>query len=516
MDEKLGYRLMAAFEGTRPSPWAIRWLQERPLAGFTLFRHFNVASAAQVRELTAHLQRVAAAAGRQPLLIAADQEGGQLIALGADTTQFPGNMALGAAGDPQLARQVGYATGREMAAMGVNINYAPVCDLNTNPGNPSLGIRAFSDEAPLTAEMATAFVTGLQAAGVAATLKHFPGKGEAQVDSHYTLPLIDRSREQLATREWPPFQAAIDAGARLVMSGHFATPALNGRDDLPATLSRAVMHDLVREEMGFQGVLITDALDMGAISQGAGQLIDIVAALRAGVDLMLMKADPEAQERIYAGLQLAYSRRLLRDDHLLAADRRIQALKQWVSRLEQPPLSLVGGAEHQPLARKVANQSITLVRDEAALLPLRLEGTDRVAAMMPRPKELAPALRPFHAHMDEFVFNHSPGANEIAALREKAAGYDLLIIGTISASMNEQQVTLVRALLAVGVPAVTVSLRTPYDSLAYPEAKTHVCTYGILPVSLNALAAALFGEIPFLGRLPVQLHGRVATGQADI
>jgi beta-N-acetylhexosaminidase len=525
MVEKLGYRLMAAFEGMEPPDRIERWLRERPLAGFTLFRPYNVQHPAQVRELTAQLQRMAAKAGRPHLLIAADQEGGQLIALGAETTQFPGNMALGATGDPALAQAVGYATGREMAALGVNINYAPICDLNTNPSNPSLGIRAFSDDAQLTAEMATAFVTGLQEAGIAATIKHFPGKGDAKVDSHYTMPLIDHSRERLTDKELRPFQAAIDAGAKLVMTGHFAIPSVNNRDDLPATLSRAVMHNLVREEMGFQGVVITDALDMGAISQGAGQVVDVIAALRAGVDLLLLKADPEVQERIYGGIQLAYSRNLLREKHLRESHERIMALKTWTGRMDQPDLSVVSSAHHQQLAEQVAANALTLVRDDAGLLPLHLDKSARIAAIMPQPIDLTPAdtssyitpgladtLRQHHPWVDEHIVSHTPTPNEIAALRQKASDYDLLIIGTISASMNEHQAALVSELLVVGVSAVTISLRTPYDLLAYPQANTHICTYSILPKSMHALAAALFGKIPFHGRLPVQIPGLYPLG----
>lgn len=519
MKESIGYKLMLAFEGYKVPPRIREWLVKRPSAGFTLFRPLNVQNPAQVRALTAELQTIAAQANRPPLIIAADQEGGQLNALGEETTLFPGNMALGAARDAGLARQVGQAIGRELAALGVNVNYAPNCDINSNPRNPACGVRSFGDDPALAAEMAAALAAGMQAEGVAATIKHFPGIGEAQVDSHYTLPRIGHSRERLEAVELRPFRAAIQAGAKVVMTGHFAVPALTGSAELPATLSRAVMRDFLRDELGFDGIVITDALDMGAISQGAGQIVDVITAVRAEIDLLLLTSSEEVQERLYTGLQLAYSRGLIDDTHLKPSLARIMALKQWAAQTVQPPLDVVACAEHQALAQTVANRSVTLVRSDAGLLPLRLPSEARIAVIMPQPKDLTPAdtssfitptlaaaVRAHHPHVDEFITGHPPTGNEIAGLRQKAAAYDLLIVGTLSASMDKRQAELVDALLETAVPAITVALRTPYDLTVYPRAQTHVCTYSILPASMRALAAALFGEIPFQGRLPVRLE----------
>ncbi|HMT21816.1 MAG TPA: glycoside hydrolase family 3 N-terminal domain-containing protein, partial [Promineifilum sp.] len=255
-EDLIGYKFMLAFKGHTPPARILDWIANRRVGGFSLFRPHNYDTPSQVRELTAGLQRAA-----------------QLAAMGEGTTQFAGNMALGATRDPELARHVGRAIGLELAAMGVNVNYAPVLDLNTNPRNPSLGIRAFGDEPNLTAMLGAALVEGLQSAGVAATLKHFPGKGEAAVDSHYKMPVINHSRERLDAVELPPFRAGIAAGAKLLMAGHFAIPALTGTSAYPATVARRVMTDFARGEMGFDGVIITDALDMGAITQGAGQII---------------------------------------------------------------------------------------------------------------------------------------------------------------------------------------------------------------------------------------------------
>ncbi|MFZ1398689.1 MAG: glycoside hydrolase family 3 N-terminal domain-containing protein [Candidatus Promineifilaceae bacterium] len=519
MNNDWGYKLMLAFEGFAVPQRIREWIVERNPAGFTLFRPLNVQNLAQVRGLTAELQTIATQANQPPLIIATDQEGGQLNALGEETTLFPGNMALGATRDVALARRVGQAMGRELAALGVNVNYAPVCDISSNPQNPACGIRAFGDDPALTAALAAALVAGMQAEGVAATLKHFPGIGQAKVDSHYSLPVLGHSRARLDEVELRPFRTAIAAGAKLIMSGHFAIPALTGSSELPATLSRAVMRDFVRDELGFDGIVISDALDMGAISQGAGQIVDVITAVRAEVDLLLLTSDEAVQERLYAGLQLALSRGLIDATHLQPSLARILALKQWLAQMPQPPLAVVACAEHQALAQEVANRSITLVRNGANLLPLRLEPDTKIAVIMPQPKDLTPAdtssfitpglataVRAHHPHVDELITSHPPTAAEIASLRYKAAGYDLLIVGTLSASLDGMQAELVNALLATAVPTITIALRTPYDLTAYPQAQTHVCSYSILPASMRALAAALFGTLPFAGRLPVHLE----------
>jgi len=515
----IGNKLMLAFVGMEaPPPYILERLAARPLGGFSLFRIFNFTTPAQVRSLTNLLQSTAQKAGHPPLLIAADQEGGQLMALGRPMTQFPGNMALAATQDLALARQVGEATGREMAALGINVNYAPVCDINTNPANPALGIRTFGEDPTLAGQMAHALITGMQATGVAATAKHFPGIGDVGLDSHHQLPVIEHTRDRLESMELTPFRLAIRGGVKMVMSAHLAIPALAGNRELPATLSPLVMTDLLRGELGFNGVTITDALDMGAITQGAGQIVDTIAAVRAGVDLLLVMTDRATQEQIEGGLNLAYSRGLFDDADLRTSVERILALKTWIARHTQPDLDVVGCADHQALALSVATQAITLVRDDAGLLPLRLPTEARIAAVLPQPQDLTPAdtssyehpslgaaLQNYHPLVTEYITGHSPTEDEITAVRQQAANSDLIVLGTISASLNPHQQSLAHALLGLDVPVITVALRTPYDLAFYPESQTHLCTYSIQQQALDALTAALWGEVPIGGRLPTAI-----------
>ena len=285
--------LLPAFEGAEPPDWLLRRIAAGHAHGVTVFLRANAADAEAMAALTDQLH--SAAPGRLPLLIGADQEGGQLVGLGHDTTRFPGAMALGAADDVSLTEATGRAMGRELRALGVTVDYAPVCDVAVEPANVSLGTRAFGSDPVAIARHAAALTRGLQEGGVVATPKHFPGFGAVDADPHFALASIDLDLDGLEARELVPFRGAIEAGAGMVMSGHVALPAVTGDRALPATVSRLVMHELLRNQLGFTGVSITDAMDMKAVAQGVGGVVDSIVALRAGVDLLLMTPDRAAQ-----------------------------------------------------------------------------------------------------------------------------------------------------------------------------------------------------------------------------
>jgi beta-N-acetylhexosaminidase len=527
-------RLMFAFAGTELPVEARALIAQHPISGVTLFRHRNVASAAQVRALTEAIQ-AAAMPSRGPLLIAVDQEGGQLQALGPDTTGFPGPMALGAAGDGSLAERVARATARELRALGVNVDYAPTCDLATNPLNPALGARCFGDDPVAVGRLAAATVLGLQAEGVAATVKHFPGAGEAAADTHHQMASVATDRDMLVEREMVPFQAALEAGAWLAMAGHFAVPAISGDAGLPASLSRDVLVGLLRDELGFDGLTITDALDMAAFSAGRDIVDAIVAAVAAGQDLLLGTADAALLERLEEGLREIQARGATDEAAEARVARRLSALRAWLAEFDTPPFSVVGCAEHQALAAEVAARSITLVRDDARLLPLRPDGGQAVLVIQSRPRDLTPAdtsstVEPSLARslgnrlggVEELLLPEVPGPGDIAAAAHLARDCDVVVLGTDAAHLRPDQAALADAVLAAGQPTVTIALRTPWDLPAYPQARTHACTYGIQPASMAALAAALVGEVEFAGRLPVAMapiyprgHGLTASGVAN-
>lgn len=516
--DRISGKFMLTYNGTNAVPPAPTqdWLRNHETGGLTFFR-WNVEDATQARTLTDALQQAYENSGKGPLLIAADQEGGLLIAL-EPLTPFPGNMALGATHDPELAYEVGRATAKEMRAIGINVNYAPVCDLNTNRQNPSTSLRTFSDDVELAAQMAEQMVQGLQSEGVAATIKHFPGLGEASTDTHHGLALIKHSLERLEAIEIAPFKRAIEAGAKMVMSGHFAIPALAGTANVPATLSRKVMTDYLRGSLGFEGLVITDGLGMRAIKQGEGQIDDIVTAIQAGIDLLLFDRGSNPHEKIYEGLQRAYEQGLLDDTDITASLQRIEALKQWIASFPQPDFDVVRNTDHLALADRVAERAITLVRNDANLLPLNIDSKPRIAAIMPEPRSLSPAdssgmepaslaraLRSQYMRVDEYVTTYPPDTYQILSFMRQVQNYDLVIFGTIDAFKEPRQVEYINKIMETGTPVITVAMRSPYDLEAYPESQTHICTYSVQRVAMDALAKTIFGVVPFTGRLPVTM-----------
>ena len=492
---------LIAFEGTKVEGRIAEQIADPRVAGVTLYGSINIEDAEQTRQMTTDLQRVA---GRR-VLIAVDQEGGQLTAAGPDTTHFAGNMAIGAVGDEDLALRVGTATGLELAALGINLNYAPVADIASRPYNPSLGIRSFGEDPEAVSRLTAAMVKGLQSAGVAATLKHFPGKGEAQVDPHLELPVLDLDLERLNRVEFAPFRAGIEAGARFVMIGHYGLPAITGDRNLPSSASSAVLRGLVRDQLGFDGVIVTDALDMGAFEG-----VSLEEPLSAGCDLLLYGP---AQ----AGTLPMATRTSTRLDSVMA----------WLAGFPQPDPSVIGSSEHSALAAELAARSITLVRDDQNRIPLKLADESRVLAVMPQPTDLTPAdtssmvtpglgaaLRRHHAATTEITVSYSPTDAEIAEVVAAAAAHEVVVIGTIDA--NDAQKQLVRLVIG-GVTdpersVITVSLRTPYDLVGYPEASIHLAAYGIHPPTMTALVDSLLGLAPIRGHLPVAIPGLYPIG----
>jgi beta-N-acetylhexosaminidase len=522
----VGQRLLLAFEGKdRPSPEAVRAIREYRPAGISLFRSQNIDNSGQLRELNEAFQRLAAECNLPPLLIATDQEGGQLMAMG-DGTLLPGNMALGAANSVDLARRAGEVLGREMAAVGVNVDYAPCVDVNLNPSNPVVGARSFGENPYDVARLGAAMVEGIQSQGVAATAKHFPGHGDTASDSHHGLASASHSLERLREVEFPPFTSCIKAGVRLVMSAHLALPAVEGPDAPPATLSEKVLKGLLREELGYEGVIVTDALNMRAIQQGEALGGEALRALRVGADLLLVTSDPEDQARIHHAVMDAVREGKLNAEELEHSRRRVLDLKSWLQDgPARPGLSVIRSAAHLKVADEIAEKSITLVRDKRGLLPIRLRADQRIAAILPKPLDLTPAdtssylipglaqaLRHYHPNVDEFIIPFSPREAEIGSLLESLRGYDLVVMGTLNAFEQKGQAALARQMIRRDIPTIMLALRLPYDLMVFPEAPTYLCTYSLLEPSLRAAAKCIFEQAEAPGSLPVSIPGLYEAG----
>lgn len=520
INHPVGQHIIGSFEGYAATPEILGAIEQGQVGGVTLYRHFNMEGPEQVRALTASLQQAAHNAGQPHLIIAADQEGGTLIAL-PGTTPFPGNMALGATRSADLARRMGYATGLELMALGVNTNYAPVCDVNINPLNPVIGVRSFSEDPEIVASLGAAVIEGLQAAGVAATAKHFPGHGDTDQDSHLGAPVVPHNLERLNKVELPPFDAAVKAGVKLIMTAHVAMPALTNGEVVPATLSQAILGGILRDDMKYEGIILSDAMDMAGVRQEMSLGEASVKSLEAGVDLLLFgPADRFATQNVYAAISDALGSKTLRAADAEKSAERIAALKEWIAKQGQPSLDVVGCAEHRSLALEIAAASITLVKGDTAVLPLArsLAADTRVAAVVPIPANLTPAdtssyelplladaLKKHHSAVDEFRIPIDPSEDEVAEIATKLSAYGLVVVGTINAISHKGQAALVNKLLDAGAPVVAVAMRLPYDIQAFPNVGTYVCTYSIQPSSMEALADALFGLAPFPGQLPVSV-----------
>jgi len=342
--ELAGARLLRTYEGVEPTPAILDAMSRGLAAGVTIFRAKNVGSPGQLRAACAALQ-AARPPGDPPLVIGIDQEGGQLQAVGHGATAWPGNLALGAAGSAALAEAAGRAIGDEAAAMGATMVFAPVCDVLTPLSATPLGTRPFGSDPERVASLATAMTRGLQAAGVAAVLKHFPGHGAARGDSHDGMPVVRDDAATIRARDLAPFRAGIEAGARAVLAGHLAAPALAGGAVVPATVSRALLDGVLRRELGFHGVTVSDALDMGGAA-AAGRLDDtVVAAAGAGLDLMLLVHAPAVEDAVLEALAGAIRSGRLDTADAGAARERIRALRGLESAFQHPvlPCSAVTG-----------------------------------------------------------------------------------------------------------------------------------------------------------------------------
>jgi beta-N-acetylhexosaminidase len=385
-----------------------------------------------------------------------------------------------------------------------------------------MGTRPFGDDPTQTAKLAAAMTSGLQEAGIAACLKHFPGHGSAVGDSHFGLPVVTHDIDELRSMELPPFEAAIAAGALSVMPGHLGVPALTGGKVVAATVSPEILEGLLRDDLGFKGVTISDALDMKGASSGGGLTETVVATADAGMDLLLLNHPTATEEAAFEALREAIAAGRLDPRRLEVSRNRILRMRSGFAALVQPGLEVVGCAEHRRLAREIAEASVTLVRDPQALLPLRLSPGDRVALIAPELTDLTPAetssylrlglaeaLRDRQIPVDEFELTRESTPEQAAHLAAATASHAIRIVCTFDAISSSGRAALAPLLSADAARAtIAVALRSPYDLSLFPDEVASICTYGVQPPQIQALADGLMGRILFTGRLPIHLEAR--------
>ena len=512
------------FGASQPTPGV---LLNPAYAGVTLGQPLEAASLAN------RLQAVS----RLPLLTSADFEAGVGFRI-AGATVFPRAMAFGAAGDERLVEEAGRITAIEGRALGIHVNFAPVVDVNDNPRNPVINTRAFGEDPAAVGRLAAAYVRGLQAGGMLATLKHFPGHGDTDIDSHLGLPIVRHPRERLDRVELVPYRAGLAAGAAAVMVGHIEMPALDATPGTPSTLSRPIVTGLLRRELGFDGLVYTDSMGMQAIGAMLSPGDAAVRAIAAGNDIVLHSPDDRAAA---AAIKAAVENGTIERAQVVASAERVLRAKAGLGLHRTRAVNLdavatvVGGRGHRAVAEEVARRAITLVKDERGQVPLRLSSGARVLYLSlldyssgwgigAPSRTFAPALRERWPNVTAVELSDRSTRNEIELVAASASNYDAIVAGvfvrTASASgrmdLSPPLVRLLRDLSAATaaseVPYVVVFFGNPYAATFVPELPAMLLTYDFYDLAELAALRAIAGEAPIGGRLPVTLPGLFEAG----
>jgi beta-N-acetylhexosaminidase len=547
LEEKLGQMMMIGFDGPALTEFDQDFITKYHIGNVILMGR-NVPEPQQTKALTAQLQRIAASR-RCPVgfLIAIDQEGGVVTRLTKGATVFPGNMALGAtpsAKSEDYAKQAATAMAKEMLAEGINMNLAPVLDINNNPRNPGIGVRSYGESEELVTRLGIAAIQGYQEAGIVATAKHCPGKGDIAVDSHLDLPTVSHRLEHLERVEFSPFVAAIQAGVDSVMTSHVVYPAIEPMHGVPGTLSHQVLTGLIRERFGFQGIIITDDLYMGAIAKTCSSDEATVRAIEAGADIALLCHYRDRQITAVQALYKAVESGRISRETVDESVNRILRVKakhglinpSYCKSQELSPRSALRGfhpdtpgpveyRDHQALALEIARNSVTLLRNSDNLIPIKPCSNMKLLVISPDigsitqvedkqllSSPLAAATKRFAPHLRTHTVSQNPNRQEIEHAAELAktcyAGTEgVIILGTYNAHLYQEQGALARALLATGAPCVIVAMRNPYDIREFPDAGTYIAAYGFRDCTMQAAAEVIFGLTQPVGRLPVTVPG---------
>jgi beta-N-acetylhexosaminidase len=485
----------------------------------------NVESPTQLATYSNELQTAAIGTGAHlPLTIATDQEQGVVVRVGPPATQFGGNMAHGAARSVADARTAAGITGRELAAMGIRQDYAPVADVNVNALNPVIGVRSFSSDPTLVSDLTVAQVQGYEKdAKIMATAKHFPGHGDTVDDSHTALPTINHTREQWDTIDAPPFKAAIDAGIDSIMTAHIVVPSLDPSGD-PATLSKPILTGVLRNELGFKGLIITDALEMAAVRAKYGDAEVAVRAIEAGADQLLLPPAPDVQFK--AVVDAVRSGRIS-EQRINESVKRILLLKLTRGVITKPFVdpaevaTTVGTPASLATAQQIVDKSVTLVKNDTNVLPLSSDPRSVLVTGwgVSTTQSLASGLAKRGATATVRETGAAPTDAAIADAVAKAQANDVTVVLTqkawdtkVTDRLGKQQ-KLVKALLATGKTVIVVAVRDPYDIAYFDAAPTYLATYSYAAVSMESLAKVLYGEIAPMGKLPVDIP---VAGQPDI
>jgi beta-N-acetylhexosaminidase len=510
--ERVGQLMTVAFKGKRITPHLEAMIERKQIGGVILFAE-NAADAGELSRIAGDLQLIATKAGAQRLFIAIDHEGGAVIRVGKGLTVLPSAMALAATPDPVASVERASAiAATELRDHGVTWDLAPVADVNDEPANSVLLNRSFGSDPARVSRLAAAHVRGHQGAGVLSCAKHFPGHGSTTVDPHTGLPDLTHDRARLDRVDLPPFRAAIEAGVPAVMTAHIVMKAID--PEQPATLSAKVLEGILRQELRFDGIVVSDDLEMDAMKTFGSVPEVAVRSIAAGADHALFRFDEDAQTAGHRMLVDAFAGGKIPVARLEAAVRRVLAAKAWQAATGNG--AKYDRATNAAAAAELAQKAITLLRNQGGVLPLRgrilavtVDAPD--VTLIPDTITIADALRERGAAVTHMTAPKQPSSSQIAAAVAAARSADVVVVTTADLQRYPQQAELVRALAATR-PTAMVSLRSPYDALAVPTIPAYVCAYYGRSSAVNAAADVVLGKVAPQGRLPVELPGLFPIG----
>ncbi|MFN2340950.1 MAG: beta-N-acetylhexosaminidase [Halanaerobium sp.] len=514
LEEKVGQLFQIGFSTPAVSDQVKAMIENYHVGGVIYFSR-NIENPAQTAELSNKLQQLALNSGAEiPLFISADQEGGAVTRL-KGATHFPGNMALGAANDQDLTEKVAQATAAELKNLGINVNLAPVLDVNNNPANPVIGIRSFGEDPELVAELGAAYIKGLQSEGVTATAKHFPGHGDTDTDSHLDLPIIKHQRSRLDRVELYPFEKAIEAGVDSIMTAHVYFPAIEKEEGIPATLSRAVLTELLREELKFEGLVITDCMEMKAIIKTFGTLEGAVRTIEAGSDTVLVSHSFQRQKNAIEAVIEAVKSGRISEKRIDQSVKRILTLKAKrinLMQVEEADPAKIDLKSHQKLAQQLAEKALTLVKNEN-VFPVENVKAKKVAVIDFEMGRVSLAedegeksnlfVNYLRQEIENFEHFRLQKSNQLTEKEQKKIEKsDLIIVCTYNAAVNKAQAALAEKLAENNKVAV-LALRNPYDYQLLNKTQAFITTYDYSPFNQKAAADFILGKIEAEGELPV-------------
>ncbi len=507
---KIGQMFVVGFHGTTINDDVRKLIHEYRVGSFILFSR-NIGTPEEVKQLTSSLQEEARKAGHaQPLLICLDQENGVVRRLKDPTTIFPGPMSLGAIDDLELSEQVGLATGRELKELGINWNLAPVVDVNNNPKNPVINVRSFGENPQNVASLSTKWFKGLQQAGVASTLKHFPGHGDTDVDSHLDLPVIHHSLDRLFEVELVPFIEGIKQGTDVIMSAHIYFSALEKEFGKSATLSHEVLTGLLRERLGFNGVITTDCLEMNAILNTVGVAKGTVEAVKAGADYTMISHTIERQVSGIEALIQAVETGEISEKRIQDSYQRIMDLKNryagsWEA-LHSMGTSYVGCVAHQKLAQTTYQKSVCVVRDAIQSLdagkPTIVVYPQSMATNQAEDKQEHSPVQLALETYDLALIPHAVGEEETVEITDPL---DQVIVFAYSLSQEDSYFKAIEPLVKK-TNAVLIALRGPYPVQEFDGDVQAICVYDDSPNAIHSSLDVVFGKSKATGKLPVSIE----------